>query len=380
MPGDNDSPDRTYRFPFFVSRLLCPSFPSILDEINSSAEVLGQILEFLQAPSPLNPVLSNYFTDLSESLLDRDKALMKTLTQGGYRHLFSHLHNRNLVPFFSKLLIKSSKSKKLESFALEILEMLSNALNSLESCENASKIICFGLPEDFIFMKYKNLFESIFEDWTSSEIITKNKLKVIKIFLEKEKDLKFIDEDSWGTPQTVRVLVKNSENLYVGLDTAKNEEIMTSCKTKITKLGESCLVTLEIWGIMADMRHPSVNSLFKSLKVVEQSLVLFKRHQLSSIFHVCFTNFMINCLNSDLYLETSQLLYQFLVSTFQDPEQSRVEQGFLANCYKSGSILIKTIENYLILQETLASQQGWGEFVSFISSKMTINSNLIEYF
>ena len=154
LPDENDSPDRIYKFPFLASRLLGPGFPYILDEINSAPEVLAQILEFIEGPCPLNPVLSNYFTDLCESLLDRDKSLMKKLMERGYRHIFDHIKNRNLVPFFSKLLIKASKSKKLENFALEILEKLSFAVNYVDSCENASKIICFGLPEDFIFMKF----------------------------------------------------------------------------------------------------------------------------------------------------------------------------------------------------------------------------------
>jgi hypothetical protein len=364
-----------------ISRLLTSRFDGLLDEINGELEWLKQILGFLEQPSPLNNVLSNYFADLCENLLGRDKALMKLMSQTGFESLFNHLSNRNLTGLISNIMIKASKSKKLEMIVSQIIKKLAYGINEVQTCYNSSEIICSGISEDLIYNLFKDFFEILFENWENQcQEVKKCKLKVIKAFLEKEKDLKIIDEDSWGSSSTIILILKYSEVLKSSLDTSKNDEILTSSSKSIPRIGETCLIALDICALLADMRQPSINSLINEKKIIENALILFKRHQLSSMFHTCFTNFILTYLNSDLSQETALFLYHFLSQNLGIVENNDICRGFFANCLKTAAILLKQSENNLLIQEVLHSQPGWTTLQTLIMSKMMINSSLIDFF
>lgn len=380
LPPEGSSDDRSFKFPFLVSRIF-NKFTDILDEINEKEEWIKQILGVLDQPPPINLVITMYFTEFCENLLSRDKKLLKVVVRDCPECIFSHLGNRNLNSFVINILSKCAKSEKYYEFAEKIVGWLVDGTKSEECCTNAQEILSACIVEDPIYQKFKGYAEEMFLDfYEKSRKVQLNRLKVIKVFLEKEKDLKFIDEDFWGTEETVDVIQKHSELYEKWLSTENNPWILMSMGIKIQTVGFNIMVALEIIGLFVDMRQERVNEIITSEKLMEKVLGLLENHQLSSVFHNNFTNFAMICLSSALFSKFVSLLLPFLskyfITTNENPQKSF---GFLATCYKTGSMLMNLSKTNNQIQEILENNQTWVEIEKFLIEKMTVNSNLIEY-
>ena len=114
-----------------------------------------------------------------------------------FNTLFERLNDRNFNELISIILAKSLKSKKTKKIAKKMISLLLIKVNDADTSENAQKILCFLLTET---QAYKNIFkkvEFLFEVINSNDKnIQKSALKVVKNFIEKEKDFQGVDDES----------------------------------------------------------------------------------------------------------------------------------------------------------------------------------------
>lgn len=380
VPPEGSSNDRSFKFPFLVSKIL-NKFNCILDEINERDEWILQILGTLEESPPINAVTSMYFTDLCENLLGRDRKILKVLVKDKCELLFKHLSNRNFNNFVANILGKSAKSEKLKEFTEKIVGSLVEGAKMEDCCANAQEILSTCISEDLVYNIFKAHFKELFINFhESSKHMQKNKLKILKAYLEKEKDLKFIDEDCWGTAETVETIQNYSEIFKQILVTENNPWIRTSMGIEIQTIGIITIIALDIIALLADMRQERVDEIIRFQNLMGNILEVFENHQWSSIFHNNFTNFVMTVLNSNLYSEFLTLLVSFLNKYFfKSDENSQKSDGFLAACYKTGAIIMSFAKSSNLIQENLNENALWPDIEKFLIEKMTVNSNLIEY-
>ena len=69
MPGDADSEERRFKFPYAASEVLCCDLQSIRDVMFSAAQrLVEKLLSILQQPPPLQPVLGGYLAKVLVAL------------------------------------------------------------------------------------------------------------------------------------------------------------------------------------------------------------------------------------------------------------------------------------------------------------------------
>ncbi|OMJ87459.1 hypothetical protein SteCoe_10790 [Stentor coeruleus] len=371
MPLETDTNERKYKLPYLSSKILSEDYPDILDIINEDQELLDSLLKYLKQSNPLNQLLTSYFTNLCTSLLSRDKQLLKMIFSTDLSFILTHFANRSLLELYQCLIKKSLKSKNMKAKGQILLSQVIENLQSPELCKNAQNVLGEIIFEDEVYNEITEKIPEIFRNLNGkNEDVLTCSLKVIKSILEKEKDLKKIDEDEWGKEEIIENLCLNIGTFKRILVSNFENTLPTSMGGFINPAGEKKLVIFEILSISVETNK---NSLYKKLEEEDLLNVLievFEMHPWNSFLHNIFVQFCIVVMQSSLASSFSDKVLRIIKKYCLNTEFAYNKcLGLVAYCWKIGENLVEKAKNDEDIAKVLGNDDKWEEIKGRINWK-----------
>jgi hypothetical protein len=306
--------------------------------------------------------------------MSRDNALVKIILSELFEELMQHLENYNFMELMLGVMKKGFASKKTQEKCKKMIEIMINGLG----CENLSfccqSILCGAIYEDEIYAHISKQIGIIFEtiEKGNDKVIVAG-FKVIKNMLEKEKDLKFIDEDCWGCEQVVESLTNHFQILDFQVKNEKNERILTSMGIFIEPAGEKTLVMLEIFTLIIEMNQSVLNSMILDNKVLVSIGQVFEKYPWNSFVHVSFINFASSALRSALNNDFARVLCDIVQKycVIPPPTPNSIA-GILPFCWKAVRLLHSSSEIYTNIDNLLEGIEWWPVVVRRLIEKVRI--------
>ena len=331
--------------------------------INDSQELLEMIFKQFTEERQVTTTLIVYFTSACDALLSRDNRFLKIIHESGFQKILAKwISNRNFNDLIASLMSKSHARKKFKESAGAMMNILIDKVFEAETSQNAQVIICSAITEDEDF--YLSVIDRIEEIFKGLEVndkfIEKSLLKIIKSVLEKEKDMKGVDEEYWGSEKTVECIISYGIYFKTRLEAEDDYFIASSFGCNIIPAGENVLIILEILTLLVEMNHEQVNNFLIPNTLCLTASNVFERYPWNSLLHNIYVVFITSVLESPLKYSTVPDLIRILTKyclNLSINDASRV--GLVGHCWKLVEILCQAGTSDDELNRILTSTEVW---------------------
>ena len=261
---------------------------------------------------------------------------------------------------------------------MEIYNILIDNLQVNDSAEISQMILSSIINEDDYYEVIIKRINSFFAFQELNENTIKPKLKIIKNLLEKEKDVKGIDDECWGSEEMVEFILSSEGIFKYILENNKKSIINTSFGDKILTSGENILIMLEIFILLIEMNHIKINEYLLSKNFLCIINKIFEDYPWNSFLHNFYTIFVETILKSSLKYFIIGDLAKLVLKYCFNPDTLAINCiGLLGHCWKIANLLWQSSTDDEEIQKILQNIDSWGLFIIKLHQKNALENTEI---